>query len=192
MGSGCWMWWNPGPCWGGMVSQVLLISLSLFLEALSCPHVTLYWCLSLRVSPPPPPRCCVSPSSGLVLTLVSAPAFLVSVSPTSLSPVSVSCSSVSGVACPRSPPACSDQHSARACLSCVQRHHVPHAGPPGHEGLGAALGGPPLPAQGGAQPFLPREASCHWRSKQPRHGEGPRNGAPRPRLLPPAPPPGRP
>lgn len=86
----------------------------------------------------------------------------------------------------------SDQHSARACLRCFQRHHVPHAGPPGHEGLGAVFRGPPLPTQGGAQPLLPREAGRIWGSGQPGQRERPRNCAPWPRPLPPAPPPGRP
>lgn len=142
-------------------------------------------CFSVYVPCTPPPN-----TSGLVLTLVSMSVFLVSVSPTSLSSLCLFLVSVClwcGL-----PPPCSDQHSARACFSCVQRHHVPHAGPQGHEGLGPALRGPPLPAQRGAQPLLPREASGLWGSKQPWQGEGPGNSAPWPRLLPPAPPPTRP
>ena len=45
----------------------------------------------------------------------------------------------------------SDQHSARACLRCFQRHHVFYVGLLGYEGLGAVFRGPPLPTQGGAQ-----------------------------------------
>lgn len=188
---GCRMWWNPGLGGGGMVS-----SISLFLEALSFPHLTSFLYLSMFFLLL---HLCVvflyvriPPASGLVRTWVYASAFLVSASPTSVSSLCLSPVSVCpGVGChPPSP--CSDQHSARARLSCVQRHHVPHARPPGHEGLGAALRGPSLPAQGGAQPLLPREASCLWDSKQPRQGEGPRNGGPWPGLLPPAPPPSRP